>query len=289
MKLTWTAPGDDWLCGQARRYRVIASDSPIQHPGDGTVVGDFDATAAAGASETRTVAGGSAYYAVLYQDDAGNWGHLRSAGPVLVGYPRPKSATPVWASLVVAYDPCSAGSSRHAPPLNSASCSPPAQSSSRLTVGTADANRIPANGGGYVRFNALLDDSTTPADEADVRLRLDVADVFRKPALTDYTGELTAAVSIRLTDRRNGPTQDESGTTDFELAFPAACGATAGTEGANCTADTTANVVVPGLVRGGARTIWGLGAVRVEDGGADEQSATRGDNQEFLRQGIFAP
>jgi len=78
--LSWTAPGDDWLCGTATRYRVIKSSSPIVHPTDGTVVGDFNAQGA-GAAETRTVSnvGNNNYFAVLYQDEAGNWGHLASA------------------------------------------------------------------------------------------------------------------------------------------------------------------------------------------------------------------
>ncbi len=54
--LTFTAPGDDWLCGTARRYRIVKGSGPIDHPGDGTVVGDFDATASAGQTESRTVA-----------------------------------------------------------------------------------------------------------------------------------------------------------------------------------------------------------------------------------------
>ena len=41
---------------QARRYRIVKGSGPIDHPGDGTVVGDFDATASAGQTETRTVA-----------------------------------------------------------------------------------------------------------------------------------------------------------------------------------------------------------------------------------------
>jgi uncharacterized repeat protein (TIGR01451 family) len=78
--LNWTAPGDDWLCGTAARYRVIKSSSPILRPTDGTVVGDFSAQGA-GAAETRTISnvGNNNYFAILYQDEAGNWGHLASA------------------------------------------------------------------------------------------------------------------------------------------------------------------------------------------------------------------
>ncbi len=88
--LSFTAPGDDWLCGKARRYRIIRSTAPIDEPTDGTVVGDFDAVASAGQAETRTVAdiGNAAHVAVLYQDDAGNWGHLATAAvpPPTVGF-----------------------------------------------------------------------------------------------------------------------------------------------------------------------------------------------------------
>jgi hypothetical protein len=79
-KLSWKAPGGDWMCGSAKRYRVIASAKPILHPGDGTVVGTFSASGGVGsaASQTFTPPAGAKYAAVLYQDAAGNWGHLRS-------------------------------------------------------------------------------------------------------------------------------------------------------------------------------------------------------------------
>jgi Subtilase family len=90
VSLSFTAPGDDWLCGNASRYRVISSTGPIDEPTDGTVVGDFDADASAGQIETRTVAdiGRATHVAVLYQDDAGNWGHLAAAAvpPPQVGF-----------------------------------------------------------------------------------------------------------------------------------------------------------------------------------------------------------
>jgi hypothetical protein len=76
VKLSWTAPGGDWMCGSAKSYRVIASGNPIVHPRDGSPVGTFDA--ASGASRTFTPPAGAKYAAVLYQDAAGNWGHLAS-------------------------------------------------------------------------------------------------------------------------------------------------------------------------------------------------------------------
>jgi hypothetical protein len=73
--LSWVAPGDDWLCGKAKRYRVLASSKPITRAKGARSLGDFTAQDA-GKRETRTVRAGSKnrYFAVLYQDDAGNWG-----------------------------------------------------------------------------------------------------------------------------------------------------------------------------------------------------------------------
>jgi hypothetical protein len=76
--LTWKAPGGDWMCGAAKRYRVITSSKPIVHPTDGTVVGTFDSTGGAGTSASQKLPAGAKYAAVLYQDAAGNWGHLAS-------------------------------------------------------------------------------------------------------------------------------------------------------------------------------------------------------------------
>jgi hypothetical protein len=75
--LSWKTPGDDWLCGKAKRYRLLASSKPIVHPRDARSLGDFTAQGE-GATETRTLrlTKRNRYFAVLYQDDAGNWGHV---------------------------------------------------------------------------------------------------------------------------------------------------------------------------------------------------------------------
>ena len=81
--LTWTAPGDDWMCGTADRYRVIGSPSPIASPADGAPIGsDRDDPLASGEEEsldlTDAELGGAAHVAILYRDEAGNWGLLAS-------------------------------------------------------------------------------------------------------------------------------------------------------------------------------------------------------------------
>jgi hypothetical protein len=80
--VSWKQPGDDWLCGSPCRYRVIASTDPIRHPGDGEVIVAADAVGGAGEAVSRTFTpaqvGTAQYVAVLYRDEASNWGLLRS-------------------------------------------------------------------------------------------------------------------------------------------------------------------------------------------------------------------
>ena len=80
---TWTAPGDDWMCGTADRYRVIGSPNPITSPTDGTpITSDEEDPAAAEGDEqldlTDAQLGGANHVAILYRDEAGNWGLLAS-------------------------------------------------------------------------------------------------------------------------------------------------------------------------------------------------------------------
>ena len=76
----------------------------------------------------------------------------------------------------------------------------------------------------------------------------------------------------------------------FEFAFTTACAATADPgHGATCTAATTVEAVIPGAVTEGARAIWELGAIAVDDGGPDEDATTTADNRLFQTQGVFVP
>ncbi len=92
-------------------------------------------------------------------------------------YPRPKGASPMRVSLVPAYQACTSPNRTHGPPLAFGSCSPPAQASGQLTVGSPDANGPPAKSVSHLRVNPLRGDPSTPADEADVRLRAQINDV----------------------------------------------------------------------------------------------------------------
>src|SRR5215208_4908811 len=79
---SWQQPGDDWMCGRPALYRVVVSTDPIAHPSDGRLVGVGVPTGPTGTEVTRTIAkskiGQASYLAVLYRDEAGNWGLEKS-------------------------------------------------------------------------------------------------------------------------------------------------------------------------------------------------------------------
>jgi sugar lactone lactonase YvrE len=207
------------------------------------------------------------------------------------GYPRPKSASRVRVSLVPAFNRCNAPNRTHGPPLSFPSCAPPAQASSFLTVGTADANGAAAQSVGSLQLVAVVGDPGTPADEADVKLTASATDVRLKAGLGDYTGELQAVASLRLTDRASAQAVNEPATVqDFNFRFTVPCQASVSTTiGSTCAVKTTADAIQPGTVREKARAIWQLAQVRLFDGGSDGVASTISGNTLFEKQGLLVP
>jgi hypothetical protein len=205
---------------------------------------------------------------------------------VVTGYPRPKGATPARFSLVPAYMDCTVPNRTHGPALNFPSCNPPARDSAQLTVGTPDSNGAPANFVGSVKFETIVGNPSTTADEADVGLYVNVIDVRRAADLADYTGELDGAVVLKVTDRDGGVPVT---TQEFPFRFAVPCSATTSSSvGSTCSLATTADAVIPAAVQETQRTIWELGQVQINDGGPDGSAATE-SNTPFVRQGIFVP
>ena len=202
------------------------------------------------------------------------------------GFPRPKSAATLDISLVPAYAPCTNGNRSHGPPLAFESCNPPAQASSYLTVGTPDANQLPAQSDSSEHVRAIPANPQTGAP-ADVRFSVSATDVRRRSDLADYTGELQVAQALRITDKLNNGVRGTM--TDYAFRFTMPCTSTPSTtEGAACGAMTTADALIPNSVRANIRSVWEWGQVRVFDGGADGVAATD-DNSVFLTQGFFVP
>jgi hypothetical protein len=209
---------------------------------------------------------------------------------VPTGYPRPKSASPLIAYLVPAFQPCTSPNRTHGPPLAFGSCSSPEQESSNLTIGTADANGKPTNSTGYARFDGLAGNPSTPADEADVGLALILKDVRRSDDLSDYSGEVELKATIRITDKLGGSGGSEPATVE-DISFPVTVGCaptSADDIGATCLGATTADALAPGAISEGKRTIWELGQVELLDGGPDGVASTD-DNELFEVEGLFVP
>jgi Tol biopolymer transport system component len=206
------------------------------------------------------------------------------------GYPRPKGATPIRVSLVPAFAGCTAPNSTHGSPLAFPSCNPPVQTSSYLTVGTPDTNGEAANSIASERIDAILGNPSTPANEADVRFTISATDVRRKSDLSPYPGTLEARNTLRITDR--SPTDNVAATTQdipFSVSLRCALPPMTTFAGSSCSAGTTANALVPGVVVEGRRTIWALDQVKLYDGGADGDASTTGDNTLFMDEGVFIP
>ena len=206
-------------------------------------------------------------------------------------YGRPRGATPVRLSLVPAHARCTAASANrvHGPPLEHPACNPPAQESADVTVGTPDANARPANSSGYALLGVVVGNPSTPADEADVAVVVQMSDVRSRSGLVDdYAGELQFRPALRLTDRESTAA---GATTLQDLALPVTVPCTPTLDpmtGSDCHVATTVDALTPGMVDEGARAVWQLEHVEVLDGGPDGDAETPG-NSVFARAGVFVP
>jgi hypothetical protein len=219
-------------------------------------------------------------------------------------HPRPKSASPVTVSLVPAYEQCTAPNRTHGPPLAFPSCNPPSEASDYVTVGTPDANGAPPNFAGFLKLRTLVG-APGPPDDSDVIFAASLTDVRCKAGTSacgnsnaaggpDYTGELRANATIRITDHWNatsaGGGSDPATVVDIPMPINLTCVSTADTSmGASCdiSGNTCLGCLEP-VIRDGKRTVVEIGQVRVTDGGADGVVASA-PNTLFAIQGIFVP
>jgi hypothetical protein len=283
----------------ANRQLLRTGDLPAWSPDGAKIV--FNA---AGSVQTMN-SDGTVVTAVTSGTDA-DWQPLP-----YTGYARPKGATPMYASLVPAYNPCSAPNRTHGPPLAFGSCAPPIQASPHLRMGTADANGAPANLIGSLRLGALVG-APGPPNDSDITISMSITDVrCRNPVATcasanspgdqagpDYTGQVLISLGggggMRITDRFNavagGGGSDPATGQDMDFTVPVSCSATASTAvGGTCAIVTSANAVVPGAITDGKRTIVELAQAKVFDAGQDGVLSTPGDGSLFLTQGLFVP
>jgi hypothetical protein len=218
-------------------------------------------------------------------------------------HPRPKSASPVTASLVPAYEQCTAPDRTHGPPLAFPSCSGPQQVSDYLTVGNPPPAAAQYTGFVRVKANAGL---PGPPDDNVVSFSVDTADVRCQgvsgactAAGADYAGSLRLQLTVRATDHWNcadacefgGP--DPATVQDFTIEMTVPCVQTSDPAiGSSCQRREQHWNLFPCCqypIRDDKRTIYEIGPARVYDGGADGDGSTTGDNTLFAVQGIFIP
>ena len=217
-------------------------------------------------------------------------------------HPRPRSASPVKASLVPAYEQCGAPDRTHGPPLAFPSCSTPAQISGSITIGTPDANGAAANSAGSVKLISVPC-TPGPPDDCEVIEQVQITDVRCTGATTtcgppsaggaDYTGELRRDAVLRITDHWNavapGGGPDAATVTDISFPVTIPCAATSsGAIGSTCSINILWNAVVPGAIRDTTRAVVEVGQLQVFDGGPDGSVATT-PNELFAVQGVFIP
>jgi hypothetical protein len=225
-------------------------------------------------------------------------------------HPRPKGATPLRASLVPAYNACTAPNRTHGTPLAFPSCNPPVQTSTSLTIGSPDANGAAANSVGFIKIGVVAG-AAGPPEDSDVNITANITDVRCKAGVAacgaanaadgaDYTGEVQGNATIRITDHWNAvaPGGGPDAATVIDIPFPvnAPCTATASTAiGSTCAVVTTANAVVGGpgpwadpTVKDTKRANIEISQLQIFDGGTDGVVATA-PNTLFEVQGIFIP
>jgi hypothetical protein len=245
------------------------------------------------------------------------------ASSALATHPKPNGAAKVRITLVPAFKECTVGNTTHGAPLSLSSCNPAVQDSTELTAPNDDTTL--ANGSITVRYfctNGVLGDPLCGAagDQADVRLISSGNDVRCKPghaAVTscgstnatggpDYTGQVLGTAVIRITDHYNGPPGFTSTATVIDTDFPvgAQCTATAATDrGSSCGITTSADAVVPDVVKEDKRSSVEIQQIQVLDAGATDgvlagaggglicppSCVGTGDEKLYSVQGIFIP
>lgn len=205
-------------------------------------------------------------------------------------YPSPNTASPISDPLVPVYRQCGTpgnpANRQHAAPLAVGSCNP-------AVSGTA---HVGPQMTGVATLTVTYGNFSTPQNEADISYSMTVTDVRATsasgPDYDPYVGgpDLTIVDRVRLTDRANGSSGTDPGTTsDFEMKFPANCVATADTSiGSSCSANTSQNALMPGAIIEGRSTNVQVFRVRVTDSGPNGVRDDF-DDRLFLQGGIFSP
>jgi hypothetical protein len=221
------------------------------------------------------------------------------------GYDVPRAASILQVPLVpefrqtISSTQCSARgglNSAHGTPLALPSCNPPA-----FVPGTQA--HFGAAGSGRVDLTMIEGDPGTPADEADLAISASLSDVRLGSASgADYAPsasgpDVSVHFRLRLSDTTNATTGQPCAATttcpgtmsDYEFSAPANCTVTADpTVGSNCAVVTSADGVIPTVIKESRNSVLQTFRVHVDDAGANG-TAGDGDDARMAAQGIFIP
>jgi hypothetical protein len=229
-------------------------------------------------------------------------------------HPANNGADKLTFTVVPAQKVCATPNSAHGEPLGAPSCTPAneaRQTSAHLTTGKAPAGPYKGTSTFVIDVtctNAQVPPCPAPGDQEDVKLTASATDIRCKAAVQaarcgnengapagpvgdDYTGQVQGDATIRITDAYNGAPGFTQHGTVVDLPFPVTgtCANTAdATIGATCGVNTSADQVVPNVVKEGKKANVEIGQIHVNDGGPDGLVGSA-PNQLFAVQGIYIP
>jgi len=221
------------------------------------------------------------------------------------GYDVPRAASSLHAPLVPEFrqtidaTQCSARgglNSTHGSPVALPSCNPPA-----FVPGTQA--HFGVAGDGSVDLTMIQGDPGTPADEADLAIAASLSDIRLASASgADYAPsasgpDVSVHVKLRLSDTTNATTGQPCAATttcpgtmsDYEFSAPVNCAVTADPSvGSNCSVVTSADGVIPTVIKESRNSVLQTFRVRVHDAGANG-TVGDGDDARMASQGIYIP
>jgi Tol biopolymer transport system component len=191
-------------------------------------------------------------------------------------YHHPQSASQLRVSLVPTFKQCGTGANpsnaKHAPSLATNSCNPPQPGSVLAAVGTTSQSSA--------QMTVVPGDTdATNGNQANISITASLTDI-QTVAGGDYNpnasgADLTAVTRLRFTDMANGNAGLPATATEYDFKVPIDCSSTGNPKvGSTCTANTTANSLIPGLIQEQELAVVQAFRVRIDDSGAN---GVRGD------------
>jgi len=188
---------------------------------------------------------------------------LTLAAPALATHSRPSQAKQMKTSLVTAYDQCTVPGTVHQASLSAPACNPAVLSSS---TNLANVTTFAPSGIAMMNVGAKV----VPGD-----IKITVRGKLIHNNSAPYTGALTLALLVRITDHGCVPPIFPNPCTvvDLPLSVPVACSA------GSCVATTTINTLIPSAIAVGNEMNIEIDQITVLDP----------DGDEAFRQGLFVP